>query len=187
MCASIADVARWLDWSHAGYSRAESDAWIASRPDAWAQQAAYSFAVVYAVHDDLLGTCGLRQINPAHGVASMGYWVRSDRAGEGIATQAARLMARFGFETLGLRYITSKSYAAWESGKPARRREAWRSLRRAMSPSDCRVRRATERIAVWLAAIGLVASASPPGQEPLSGVQVTTPSKWGCAPWWRMV
>jgi RimJ/RimL family protein N-acetyltransferase len=106
VCASVENVARWLDWCHAGYSRAESHTWIASRPDAWAQQKAYSFAVVDAAHDDhLLGACGLNQINPAHGVASMGYWVRSDRSGEGIATRAARLIARFGFETLGLHRI----------------------------------------------------------------------------------
>jgi len=99
------DVARWLDWCHADYTWVESYAWIASRPDAWADQEAYSFAVAEIPGGAFLGGCGLNQINAAHGVASMGYWVRSDRAGEGIATRAARLVACFGFETLGLHRI----------------------------------------------------------------------------------
>jgi len=103
--ASVDEVAPWLDWCHSGYARAESHAWIASRPDAWALQEAYSFAVVDAHDDAFLGGCGLNQINPAHSVASMGYWVRTDRAGEGIATRAARLVACFGFETLALHRI----------------------------------------------------------------------------------
>jgi RimJ/RimL family protein N-acetyltransferase len=32
----------------------------------------------------------------------LGYWVRSRRRGQGIAARAARLVARFGFERLGL-------------------------------------------------------------------------------------
>jgi RimJ/RimL family protein N-acetyltransferase len=40
-----------------------------------------------------------------HGVANLGYWVRSDRTGGGIATRAAKLAVRFGFETLGLHRI----------------------------------------------------------------------------------
>lgn len=100
--ASVDEVAPWLDWCHEGYTRAESEAWIASRPNAWARQEAYSFAIVDAQDDTFLGSCGLNQINAAHGVASMGYWVRTDRAGAGIATRGALLVAGFGFETLGL-------------------------------------------------------------------------------------
>lgn len=103
--ASVDEVAPWLDWCHAEYTPAESRAWIASRPAAWAQQQAYSFVVVDAQGGVLLGGCGLNQINPAHSVASMGYWVRSDWAGRGVATRAARLVARFGFETLALHRI----------------------------------------------------------------------------------
>ena len=102
VCASVDEVAPWLDWCHGGYTPAESFAWIASRPTAWAQQDAYSFAVVDAQGGAFLVGCGLDQIQPAHGLGNMGYWVRSDRAGQGIATRAARLTACFGFETLGL-------------------------------------------------------------------------------------
>jgi RimJ/RimL family protein N-acetyltransferase len=41
----------------------------------------------------------------ASGTANVGYWVRTSRTGQGIATAAVRLVARFGFEDLGLRRL----------------------------------------------------------------------------------
>ena len=38
-------------------------------------------------------------------MANLGYWVRTSRAGEGIATEAAKLIARYGFEKLGFQRI----------------------------------------------------------------------------------
>jgi len=48
-------------------------------------------------------------------MANMAYWVRASRAGEGIATIAANLVARYSFEKLGLHRIeivVSKENAA---------------------------------------------------------------------------
>lgn len=102
---SIHEVAAWLPWCHDGYTREESATWIASRPEAWAQQEAYSFAVIDAQTRAFLGGCGLNQVNAMHSVANLGYWVRSDRTGRGLATRAARLVACFGFESLELHRI----------------------------------------------------------------------------------
>ena len=38
-------------------------------------------------------------------MANLGFWVRNSRTGEGIATKAAKLAARYGFEKLGFRRI----------------------------------------------------------------------------------
>jgi len=38
-------------------------------------------------------------------MGNLGYWVRTTAAGRGIATQAARLMARFAFEQVGLHRV----------------------------------------------------------------------------------
>lgn len=48
---------------------------------------------------------GLNFFNRVHQMANLGYWVRTSAAGRGIATQAARLVARFGFDQLGLHRI----------------------------------------------------------------------------------
>jgi ribosomal-protein-serine acetyltransferase len=48
-----------------------------------------------------VGLVGLDRIS-ASGTANVGYWVRTGHTGQGIATAAVRLVARFGFEDLGL-------------------------------------------------------------------------------------
>jgi ribosomal-protein-serine acetyltransferase len=53
----------------------------------------------------LLGGVGLNFINRVHQVGNLGYWVRTSAAGQGIATSAARGMARYGFEEVGLHRI----------------------------------------------------------------------------------
>jgi RimJ/RimL family protein N-acetyltransferase len=45
---------------------------------------------------------GLNALHPTHGFANLGYWVRTDSTSRGVATRATRLIARFGFEELGL-------------------------------------------------------------------------------------
>jgi ribosomal-protein-serine acetyltransferase len=36
------------------------------------------------------------------GCCNLGYWVRTSRTGQGIASRAVRLMAKFAFQNLGL-------------------------------------------------------------------------------------
>jgi len=42
------------------------------------------------------------------GVGELGYWVRADRAGQGIATEACRAAVRFGFDVLSLYRIEAR-------------------------------------------------------------------------------
>lgn len=50
----------------------------------------------------ILGGVGLTQINQRHRFANLYYWVRTSRTGEGIASRAVRLAARFAFVEAGL-------------------------------------------------------------------------------------
>jgi RimJ/RimL family protein N-acetyltransferase len=99
---STAEVSPWLPWCHAAYSRQEAADWVVGRTDAWEKRIEYSFAIVDASGGRFLGGCGLNQINPQHRFANLGYWVRTSAAGRGIASAATLLLARFGFEELGL-------------------------------------------------------------------------------------
>ncbi len=99
---SVAGVGRWLPWCRADYDLEHARAWTAHCRDAWQSGAHFAFAVRDAAGGELLGGCGLNQLNPLHRSANLGYWVRSSRQGRGIATAAARLVARFGFAELGL-------------------------------------------------------------------------------------
>ncbi|EQD34665.1 acetyltransferase, partial [mine drainage metagenome] len=51
------------------------------------------------------GGAGLNRIDARHRSANLGYWVRHARQGRGIATQAARALLAFGFDTLQLARI----------------------------------------------------------------------------------
>lgn len=88
-----------------GYAALDSAAWIASRPEAWAQGEAYSFVVEDAATAQLLGGSELNHLNETHRLANLGYWTRTSAAGRGIATAAARLTAQFGVLELDLHRI----------------------------------------------------------------------------------
>jgi len=102
---SMAEMSPWLGWVHKNYSIAESREFIYSRAQAAANAEWYSFGIFAKEQDRLLGGVGLNFINRVHQVGNLGYWVRTSAAGQGIATRAARGMARYGFEQAGLHRI----------------------------------------------------------------------------------
>lgn len=102
---SIPELGAWMFWCHPGYSRGESRAWLEKREGEWELGSSYDFAMVDAESGRLLGGCGLNGVSRVHRMANLGYWVRTGATGRGIATGAARELARFGFEELGLSRI----------------------------------------------------------------------------------
>src|SRR5207253_7918862 len=102
---SIAEVSPWLPWCHENYAIEESREFIGSREKVSQSGDWYSFGIFEKDTGKLLGGVGLNFINRVHLMANLGYWVRSSAAGHGVATAGARLVARFGFEQLGLHRI----------------------------------------------------------------------------------
>jgi RimJ/RimL family protein N-acetyltransferase len=102
---SAAQTSPWLPELNENLSLDEIQAWLGSQARAWSEGSAYNFAIVAGQPDRLLGGCGLTQINRRHGFANLFYWVRSSRTGQGAATAAVLLLARFGFDTLALQRI----------------------------------------------------------------------------------
>ena len=102
---SISEVSPWLPWCHKDYSIEESREFIGSRELASQGGEWYSFGIFEADSGKFQGGVGINFINRVHQMANLGYWVRTGAAGRGIATRATRLVARFGFEQLGLHRI----------------------------------------------------------------------------------
>jgi ribosomal-protein-serine acetyltransferase len=97
---SIGSLCQWMVWCHAGYTMEDCAAFVSASDEKWERGESHSF-VIYDVRDGtFLGSAGLNQINHAHRVANLGYWVRSSQAGRGIGTAAVRLVARFGLQEL---------------------------------------------------------------------------------------
>ena len=74
-------------------------------PTLWQQQSEYHFVITDAITGSILGGCGLDEVNWVNQTANLGYWVRTSRTRQGVATAASRLLARFGFEKLQLKRI----------------------------------------------------------------------------------
>jgi RimJ/RimL family protein N-acetyltransferase len=75
---------------------------IAAQIRAREARSAFSFSIVDVRDGTILGGCTINVIAWEPGFANVGYWVRTSRNGQGIAPTAVRLLARFGFEELGL-------------------------------------------------------------------------------------
>jgi len=62
------------------------------------------YAITRSADGQLCGGIGLRMDEP-HQHAELGYWLGVPYWGQGYATEAARAMIKYGFETLGLHRI----------------------------------------------------------------------------------
>ena len=103
--ASLAELALWTSWCHADYSRADVEQFLRKADAERFDDRAYDFYIFDPPATRLLGGCGLYHIDRTSRCASLGYWVRSDATGQGIATAAARRLVRFGFEEFELARI----------------------------------------------------------------------------------
>jgi RimJ/RimL family protein N-acetyltransferase len=100
------EVGRWMAWCHPDYSPDESAQWIAICERGWAaENGDREFAIFDARAGRLLGCIGVNQFNRVHHFANVGYWVRTSAARQGVATAAARLIARYAFDVLELARI----------------------------------------------------------------------------------
>jgi RimJ/RimL family protein N-acetyltransferase len=102
---SITELSSWLVWCHPDYSKEETTAFILSREAGWRNEEEFSFGVFDSATGAFLGGVGLNQINRTYQMANLGYWMRTSQAGRGAASTAARRVAQFGLEELGLQRI----------------------------------------------------------------------------------
>jgi ribosomal-protein-serine acetyltransferase len=102
---SLPELPRWMPELDADLTVDAILEWINGHTILAEEQSAYDFAVVDAVSSNFLGGCGLTEINHRHRFANLYYWVRSSCTGQGVATQAVRLVARYGLTQLRLNRI----------------------------------------------------------------------------------
>jgi ribosomal-protein-serine acetyltransferase len=100
--SSHAELDEWMGWS--------ADATLASTIDfarhsamAWDEGSAYQFYIL--MDGEPVGTIGLNRVNPIFSSAEIGYWIRSDLAGQGLTTEAASAVVGFAFDDLGLHRV----------------------------------------------------------------------------------
>jgi ribosomal-protein-serine acetyltransferase len=103
------EIRQWLPWVH--WTRTEADTLIKIRKaqSGMRMKSSLDMGIFDAKTGDFLGNAGLHYISMMHGNANLGYWVRSDRHREGIASAAAATLLRYAFDVLGLHKVNARA------------------------------------------------------------------------------
>lgn len=99
------------------YSRADAEAWIATHQAAFEAGTQVVFAVALRATTAVVGSVGLA-IERAHDRAELGYWIGREHWNRGYATEAARAVIAYAFETCALERV----FASHFMRNPASRR-----------------------------------------------------------------
>src|SRR5687768_7131822 len=99
---SLAELHPWMDWATEAYDEASAVRWWEFVQIAWQHASAFHFVIADAKTGEYIGNCGLDGLNRKYRFCNLGYWVRTSRTRQGIASRAAQLAARFAFESLAL-------------------------------------------------------------------------------------
>ena len=99
---SLVELHPWMDWATDAYDEASTQRWLDHSQQAWTNSSAFQFAIIDTATGQFLGGCGVDGIDPKNGTCNLGYWVRTSHTGQGIASRAVRLVARFAFQHVGL-------------------------------------------------------------------------------------
>jgi len=96
---SLPELQAWMPWASGDYATEEALSWIRGELGD-----AHRFVIVES-SGNIVGSCGLNMIDERNNSANLGYWVRSDLAGRGYATEAAQRLASFGLREAGYRRL----------------------------------------------------------------------------------
>lgn len=96
---SHAELRRFMDWARADQpqSRETTLDVLATWQGYWREGREFNFVMTDPATTEIIGGCGL-MTRQGPGRLEIGYWVRSDRAGAGIATAATVLLTDVAFE-----------------------------------------------------------------------------------------
>lgn len=101
------DLAKWLPWAHAGYSRLDAIRFIRESGTAWAEARAFDFAIRDRFEPTQhLGNISVWPTSRRERSGEIGYWVRSASTKTGVATEATARIAQVGFEEVDMHRIT---------------------------------------------------------------------------------
>jgi [ribosomal protein S5]-alanine N-acetyltransferase len=101
--ASDPEVVKFMPWGP--NTRAETRRFIERNIQAQVVKPRTSYELAITMDGELIGGCGLTIHSLSDKRAEIGYCLRRDMWGKGIATEVAGLLIRFGFSELGMHRI----------------------------------------------------------------------------------
>jgi RimJ/RimL family protein N-acetyltransferase len=105
LLANLEHLRPWMGWVAAEpRSLEERRDKITEWRTRWDAGEDFSYAIVEDVGGELLGGCGLHRRIAPDGL-ELGYWVRGDRTGQGVATDTARALVEAAFSVDGITHV----------------------------------------------------------------------------------
>ena len=93
------------------YTKEMAESWIAKLTEREEEGSSYEFAICLKENPNkIIGCIALTDVHPKAKRAEMGYWVNRNYWKQGIATEAAKVMLKFGFENLGLHSVIARYF-----------------------------------------------------------------------------
>lgn len=102
---SHAELLAFMDWmTEQPQTMQMSGEFVESSEADWDAGITYNFAMTDPTTGEVIGVCGL-MTRPGPRRLEIGYWVRTDRTGAGVATAAATLLTEAGLRIAGIDII----------------------------------------------------------------------------------
>ena len=93
------------------YSEKMAESWIGRKEIEIKEGSSHEYAICLKENpDNIVGCISLMGTNSAAKKAELGYWLERKLWGKGIATEAAKAMIDYGFNTLGLNSIYARFF-----------------------------------------------------------------------------
>ena len=99
--ASVDELAPWMGWA-VEPQRHETHDFAAAAAESWGSSL-FNFTIL--CESEIIGSVGLDHFDQATISSSLGYWLRTDRVGKGLMTEAVGSVVGFGFSHLTLHRI----------------------------------------------------------------------------------
>ncbi|QCR36955.1 GNAT family N-acetyltransferase [Nissabacter sp. SGAir0207] len=99
---SLVEIGRWESWCTSAYTVAESLRFLRDSAQKRSRGSEYNFNLFERASGEVAGAISLNRISYEYRMANVGYWIRSDLAGRGLAPLAVRAISAFAFERLAL-------------------------------------------------------------------------------------
>ncbi len=92
--AAYEHLRHWMVWASPHYSQEDAIQWIEGKIGGRTETGDVPLLIV-DTDDQLLGAIGLHAIDRLNDRATLGYWLRPEATGAGVATKATRLLADY--------------------------------------------------------------------------------------------
>lgn len=103
---SFPELNQWLPWAQGLYGLAEARIFIRDSNRSWRRGKAFDFSVrLRSKAPEIVGGVGIWHTSRAQKSGEIGYWIKSDLTGKGLATEAAGALLPLGFQDMGLHRI----------------------------------------------------------------------------------